>query len=169
MTRGGCLGLSSAPGCIPGYPLPGQVESTDHPVLIPQVQVACLAKPLLSFASSVGPGTVWEGRGSCSWLLLPCRHMEARSFYTYYLRTLSGVTRGSYKLNTTVSTSNETNVSQPKHADRSDHPPPSFWGCGRPGLVWGGHVMAMGGQQAGTMPFLWETPRIVAGSLGGAD
>ncbi|KAM6080527.1 sulfhydryl oxidase 1 [Theristicus caerulescens] len=46
-------------------------------------------------------------------------HVEARSFYTYYLRTLSGVTRGSYKLNTTVSTSNETNVSQPKHANRS--------------------------------------------------
>ncbi|NWH55954.1 QSOX1 oxidase, partial [Geococcyx californianus] len=46
-------------------------------------------------------------------------HMEARSFYTYYLRTLLGVTRGSYKLNTTVTTSNETNVSQPKHADSS--------------------------------------------------
>ncbi|KFO75206.1 Sulfhydryl oxidase 1, partial [Cuculus canorus] len=46
-------------------------------------------------------------------------HMEARSFYTYYLRTLSGVTRGSYKLNTTVSTSNETNLSQPTHADSS--------------------------------------------------
>ncbi|XP_064310584.1 sulfhydryl oxidase 1 [Phalacrocorax carbo] len=46
-------------------------------------------------------------------------HMEARSFYTYYLRMLSGVTRGSYKLNTTVSTSNETNTSQPKPADRS--------------------------------------------------
>ncbi|NXL41592.1 QSOX1 oxidase, partial [Podilymbus podiceps] len=46
-------------------------------------------------------------------------HVEARSFYTYYLRTLSGVTRGSYKLNTTLSASNETNASQPKHADRS--------------------------------------------------
>lgn len=46
--------------------------------------------------------------------------MEARSFYTYYLRTLSGVTRGSYKLNTTVGTSNEANTSQPKRADRSD-------------------------------------------------
>ncbi|NWX21662.1 QSOX1 oxidase, partial [Aegotheles bennettii] len=46
-------------------------------------------------------------------------HMEARSFYTYYLRTLSGVTRGSYKLNTTIDTSNETTVSQPKRADRS--------------------------------------------------
>ncbi|NXI42895.1 QSOX1 oxidase, partial [Galbula dea] len=46
-------------------------------------------------------------------------HTEARSFYTYYLRTLSGVTRGSYKLNATVSASNETNVSQPKHADGS--------------------------------------------------
>ncbi|NWQ83910.1 QSOX1 oxidase, partial [Columbina picui] len=46
-------------------------------------------------------------------------HMEARSFYTYYLRTLLGVTRGSYKLNATIITSNETNVSQPKHADRS--------------------------------------------------
>ncbi|NXX95188.1 QSOX1 oxidase, partial [Centropus bengalensis] len=46
-------------------------------------------------------------------------HMEARSFYTYYLRTLSGVTRGSYKLNTTVDTSNETNLPQPKHADSS--------------------------------------------------
>uniref|UniRef100_A0A8C5U968 Sulfhydryl oxidase n=1 Tax=Malurus cyaneus samueli TaxID=2593467 RepID=A0A8C5U968_9PASS len=29
-------------------------------------------------------------------------HIEARSFYTYYLRTLSGITRGSYKLNTTA-------------------------------------------------------------------
>ncbi|NWR76598.1 QSOX1 oxidase, partial [Centropus unirufus] len=46
-------------------------------------------------------------------------HMEARSFYTYYLRTLSGVTRGSYKLNTTVDASNETNLPQPKHADSS--------------------------------------------------
>ncbi|NXH10010.1 QSOX1 oxidase, partial [Bucco capensis] len=46
-------------------------------------------------------------------------HIEARSFYTYYLRTLSGVTRGSYKLSTNVSASNETNMSQPKHADRS--------------------------------------------------
>lgn len=46
--------------------------------------------------------------------------MEARSFYTYYLRTLSGITRGSYKLNTTITVSNETNVSQPKHADGSD-------------------------------------------------
>ncbi|XP_062437676.1 sulfhydryl oxidase 1 [Rhea pennata] len=46
-------------------------------------------------------------------------HMEARSFYTYYLRTLSGVTRGSYKLNVTSSTSNVTGASQPKHADRS--------------------------------------------------
>ncbi|XP_040465833.1 LOW QUALITY PROTEIN: sulfhydryl oxidase 1 [Falco naumanni] len=46
-------------------------------------------------------------------------HTEARSFYTYYLRALSGVTRGSYKLNTTVSASNETTPSQPKHADRS--------------------------------------------------
>ncbi|NXG30667.1 QSOX1 oxidase, partial [Dromaius novaehollandiae] len=46
-------------------------------------------------------------------------HMEARSFYTYYLRTLSGVTRGSYKLNVTSSTSNVTTASQPKHADHS--------------------------------------------------
>ncbi|NXJ77179.1 QSOX1 oxidase, partial [Trogon melanurus] len=46
-------------------------------------------------------------------------HLEARSFYTYYLRMLSGVTRGSYKLNTTVSAFNETNAPQPKHADRS--------------------------------------------------
>ncbi|NXO47012.1 QSOX1 oxidase, partial [Aramus guarauna] len=45
-------------------------------------------------------------------------HMEARSFYTYYLRTLSGVTRGSYKLNTTIGASNETAASQPKRADR---------------------------------------------------
>ncbi|XP_068273064.1 sulfhydryl oxidase 1 [Nyctibius grandis] len=44
---------------------------------------------------------------------------EARSFYTYYLRMLSGVTRGSYKLNTTTTASNETAVSQPKDADRS--------------------------------------------------
>ncbi|NWI62007.1 QSOX1 oxidase, partial [Todus mexicanus] len=46
-------------------------------------------------------------------------HIEARSFYTYYLRTLSGVTRGSYKLNTTVGASNETRTSQLKPADRS--------------------------------------------------
>ncbi|XP_071607466.1 sulfhydryl oxidase 1 isoform X1 [Heliangelus exortis] len=46
-------------------------------------------------------------------------HVEARSFYTYYLRTLSGVTRGSYKLNATLDTSNETTVSQLKRADRS--------------------------------------------------
>uniref|UniRef100_A0A8C0IDU8 Sulfhydryl oxidase n=1 Tax=Bubo bubo TaxID=30461 RepID=A0A8C0IDU8_BUBBB len=46
-------------------------------------------------------------------------HMEARSFYTYYLRTPSGITRGSYKLNATVDASNETNASQPKRADRS--------------------------------------------------
>ncbi|OPJ76867.1 centrosome-associated protein 350 isoform F [Patagioenas fasciata monilis] len=46
-------------------------------------------------------------------------HAEARSFYTYYLRTLLGVTRGSYKLNTTITTSNETDMFQPKHADRS--------------------------------------------------
>ncbi|NXW59304.1 QSOX1 oxidase, partial [Eurystomus gularis] len=46
-------------------------------------------------------------------------HIEARSFYTYYLRTLSGVTRGSYKLNATIGASNDTNTSQPKHADRS--------------------------------------------------
>nr|XP_013798700.1 PREDICTED: sulfhydryl oxidase 1 [Apteryx mantelli mantelli] len=46
-------------------------------------------------------------------------HMEVRSFYTYYLRTLSGVTRGSYKLNMTSSTSNVTTASQLKHADRS--------------------------------------------------
>ncbi|NXV83144.1 QSOX1 oxidase, partial [Atlantisia rogersi] len=46
-------------------------------------------------------------------------HMEARSFYTYYLRTLLGVTRGSYKLNTTNGTSNETAASQPRHSDRS--------------------------------------------------
>ncbi|NXF30302.1 QSOX1 oxidase, partial [Nyctibius bracteatus] len=46
-------------------------------------------------------------------------HAEARSFYTYYLRMLSGVTRGSYKLNTTTTASNETTVSQPKDADRS--------------------------------------------------
>ncbi|NXD87036.1 QSOX1 oxidase, partial [Halcyon senegalensis] len=46
-------------------------------------------------------------------------HIEARSFYTYYLRTLSGVTRGSYKLNATVGAANESTASQPKHADRS--------------------------------------------------
>ncbi|NWS94338.1 QSOX1 oxidase, partial [Mionectes macconnelli] len=46
-------------------------------------------------------------------------HIEARSFYTYYLRTLSGITRGSYKLNTTTSTSNETDVAPLIHADRS--------------------------------------------------
>ncbi|NXB08368.1 QSOX1 oxidase, partial [Cnemophilus loriae] len=47
-------------------------------------------------------------------------HIEARSFYTYYLRTLAGITRGSYKLNATASTSNETDrVSHPLRADRS--------------------------------------------------
>ncbi|NXG65920.1 QSOX1 oxidase, partial [Hemiprocne comata] len=46
-------------------------------------------------------------------------HMEARSFYTYHLRTLSGVTRGSYKLNTTNDTSSETTMSHPRRADRS--------------------------------------------------
>ncbi|NWI97728.1 QSOX1 oxidase, partial [Pitta sordida] len=46
-------------------------------------------------------------------------HIEARSFYTYYLRTLSGITRGSYKLNTTTSASNESDVTQPIRADRS--------------------------------------------------
>ncbi|XP_042641046.1 sulfhydryl oxidase 1 [Tyto alba] len=46
-------------------------------------------------------------------------HMEVRSFYTYYLRTLSGITRGSYKLNTTVDASNDTSTAQPKCADRS--------------------------------------------------
>ncbi|NXT24663.1 QSOX1 oxidase, partial [Syrrhaptes paradoxus] len=46
-------------------------------------------------------------------------HVEARSFYTYYLRMLSGVTRGSYKLNATIGASNETAASLLKHADRS--------------------------------------------------
>ncbi|NWV47463.1 QSOX1 oxidase, partial [Daphoenositta chrysoptera] len=47
-------------------------------------------------------------------------HMEARSFYTYYLRSLAGITRGSYKLNATASTSNATDgASQPRPADRS--------------------------------------------------
>ncbi|KFU87366.1 Sulfhydryl oxidase 1, partial [Chaetura pelagica] len=46
-------------------------------------------------------------------------HVEARSFYTYYLRTLSGVTRGSYKLNTTNDTSSDTTLAQPRSADRS--------------------------------------------------
>ncbi|NWU96261.1 QSOX1 oxidase, partial [Upupa epops] len=46
-------------------------------------------------------------------------HMEARSFYTYYLRMLSGVTRGSYKLNATAGSSNETNTARLRNADRS--------------------------------------------------
>ncbi|NXD16095.1 QSOX1 oxidase, partial [Nothocercus nigrocapillus] len=46
-------------------------------------------------------------------------HMEARSFYTYYLRMLPGVTRGSYKLNVTSSASNVTTTALLKHADRS--------------------------------------------------
>ncbi|XP_027514363.1 sulfhydryl oxidase 1 [Corapipo altera] len=46
-------------------------------------------------------------------------HIEARSFYTYYLRTLAGITRGSYKLNTTSSTSNETDAAPLIRADRS--------------------------------------------------
>ncbi|NXO04427.1 QSOX1 oxidase, partial [Rhinopomastus cyanomelas] len=46
-------------------------------------------------------------------------HMETRSFYTYYLRMLSGVTRGSYKLNTTVGSSNETDTARLRNADRS--------------------------------------------------
>ncbi|NXK98698.1 QSOX1 oxidase, partial [Formicarius rufipectus] len=47
-------------------------------------------------------------------------HIEARSFYTYYLRTLSGITRGSYKLNTTTtSASNESDVPAQINADRS--------------------------------------------------
>lgn len=141
VARCGCLGLSSALSCMPGYPLLGRVKSTDHAALIAQVQVAGLAKPLISFASSCRPGAVWEGRGSCSQILLPCRHVEARSFYTYYLRTLSGVTRGSYKLNTTVGAANETNTSQPKRADRSDLPLCHFvavggWGWCREEVPW---------------------------------
>ncbi|NP_989456.2 sulfhydryl oxidase 1 precursor [Gallus gallus] len=46
-------------------------------------------------------------------------HAEARSFYTYYLQTLSGVTRGSYRLNVTSSAINETRALQPAQADRS--------------------------------------------------
>ncbi|XP_030082569.2 sulfhydryl oxidase 1 [Serinus canaria] len=47
-------------------------------------------------------------------------HIEARSFYTYYLRTLAGITRGSYKLNATASTLNDSDrVSHPLRADRS--------------------------------------------------
>ncbi|NXA42591.1 QSOX1 oxidase, partial [Eudromia elegans] len=46
-------------------------------------------------------------------------HMEARSFYTYYLRVLPGVTRGSYKLNVNSSASNVTTTALLKHADRS--------------------------------------------------
>ncbi|OXB61189.1 hypothetical protein ASZ78_007175 [Callipepla squamata] len=46
-------------------------------------------------------------------------HAEARSFYTYYLRTLSGVTRGSYRLNITGSAVNESRALQPLQADRS--------------------------------------------------
>lgn len=61
--------------------------------------------------------------------------MEARSFYTYYLRMLSGVTRGSYKLNTTADASNETNASHLKRADRSDLPFHHFGAVG--GRGWG--------------------------------
>ncbi|XP_041335049.1 sulfhydryl oxidase 1 [Pyrgilauda ruficollis] len=47
-------------------------------------------------------------------------HIEARSFYTYYLRTLTGITRGSYKLNATASSlSDSDRVSHPLRADRS--------------------------------------------------
>ncbi|XP_074402493.1 sulfhydryl oxidase 1 [Zonotrichia albicollis] len=47
-------------------------------------------------------------------------HIEARSFYTYYLRTLTGITRGSYKLNATASSLNDSDrVSHPLRADRS--------------------------------------------------
>lgn len=54
---------------------------------------------------------------------------------------LSGVTRGSYKLNATVGASNETNASQPKHADRSDLPIHHFgaaggWGWCREEVLW---------------------------------
>lgn len=60
----------------------------------------------------------WEKVGSR--LLPPRRYLEARSFYTYYLRTLSGVTRGSYRLNVTASAPNETRAAQPRQADRSE-------------------------------------------------
>lgn len=59
----------------------------------------------------------WEGAAHCSSV---CRHAEARSFYTYYLQTLSGVTRGSYRLNVTGSAINETRALQPAQADRSE-------------------------------------------------
>lgn len=62
-------------------------------------------------------GVGWEGAAHCSSV---CRHAEARSFYTYYLQTLSGVTRGSYRLNVTGSAINETRALQPAQADRSE-------------------------------------------------
>lgn len=62
-------------------------------------------------------GVGWEGAAHCSSV---CRHAEARSFYTYYLQTLSGVTRGSYRLNVTSSAINETRALQPAQADRSE-------------------------------------------------
>lgn len=63
----------------------------------------------------------WGGRGWAHGSSLPPRrHLEARSFYTYYLRTLSGVTRGSYRLNVTASAPNETRAAQPRRADRSE-------------------------------------------------
>lgn len=64
---------------------------------------------------------LWGGRGWAHGSSLPPRrHLEARSFYTYYLRTLSGVTRGSYRLNVTASAPNETRAAQPRQADRSE-------------------------------------------------
>lgn len=65
-------------------------------------------------------------------LLFPGRHIEARSFYTYYLRTLTGITRGSYKLNATASSPNDSDrVSHPLRADRSEPPPAGQTGAGR--------------------------------------
>lgn len=67
-------------------------------------------------------------------LLPPGRHIEARSFYTYSLRTLTGITRGSYKLNVTASAANDSDrVSHRLRADRSE---PSLPLLGTPG--WAG-------------------------------
>ncbi|XP_019386130.1 PREDICTED: sulfhydryl oxidase 1-like [Crocodylus porosus] len=45
--------------------------------------------------------------------------MEARSFYTYFLRRVPGVTRGSYKLTLLPSTENTTTPAPVRHADSS--------------------------------------------------
>lgn len=95
---------------------PRQMETVEHPTLPPH-----LAKPSSPLLPSLG--SALGGQRDLG-LLLPGRHIEARSFYTYSLRTLTGITRGSYKLNVTASPNNDTDrVSHPLRADRSDPSP----------------------------------------------